>query len=195
VLAPFGLLLTVALAAAGQSQPPPELPRVDPPPLSQGDGEQGDDNLRPVPFPAEGESVPPPPARHRRIHTTIADLRDPFAQQKGYRVKRRRGVPVRLLLPDLKDPFRATARVQPKNWRVPRVPGDIRDPFSPALRKRSLRKVSLPGCEPRTTDDGVLIQRPSALEKEKSKRAETSDDECIRVVPKDLRDPFAKRGN
>ncbi len=97
-----------------------------------------------------------------------------------------------LMLPDLKDPFRATARIQPKNWRVPRVPGDIRDPFSPALRERSLRKVTLPGCEPKTTHDGVVIQRPSTLQDKDSARAEAND-ECIRVVPKDLRDPFSKR--
>jgi hypothetical protein len=191
VLASLGLLLCLRLPASALTQPPPELPQVDPPPLGQPSDEKADAKLRPVPFPPEGQSLPEPPQRRRRIQTTMADLRDPFAQPKGYRVKRRGSA--QLLLPDLKDPFRATARAQPKNWRVPRVPGDIRDPFSPSLRERSLRKVSLPGCEPKTTDDGVMIQRPSALKTEQSKRAPAQDDGCIRTVPKDLRDPFSNR--
>jgi hypothetical protein len=121
----------------------------------------------------------------------MADLRDPFVQPARAR-KYRKITTARLLLPDLKDPFHTRARVQPKNWKVPRVPGDIRDPFASSRRKRSLRKVPVGRCDqPRTTNDGIEIQRPSALKKKDAGKKPRTN--CIQMVPKDLRDPFAAR--
>ena len=185
VISPVAMLLALTVQAQAGSQPaPPELPRVEAP-LTAAPESEKDDKLRPVPFDAPPKTV----KRHRRIRTTVADLRDPFVKPSRLSKKYRKGVTA-LLLPDLKDPFRATTRVQPKNWKVPRVPGDIRDPFSPALRKR-IRKVPLGDCRPKQTDDGVVIQRPSALKKPKSDKKKSSN--CVQMVPKDLRDPFAVR--
>lgn len=181
------MLLAFAVQAEAGAQPaPPELPRVEAP-LTAAPEDGKEDKLRPVPFdaPPSNKKV----KRHRRIRTTVADLRDPFVKPSRLSKKYRKGATA-LLLPDLKDPFRATTRVQPKNWKVPRVPGDIRDPFSPSLRKR-VRKVPLSDCRPKQTDDGVVIQRPSSLKKPKSDEKKSSN--CVQMVPKDLRDPFAAR--
>ena len=125
---------------------------------------------------------------------TMADLRDPFVRPSRLPVKRRTGARAGLLFPDLKDPFRITAHVQPKNWKVPAVPGDIRDPFAPSLRTARRHKVPTGRCEqPRETDDGVLIQRPSALGKDVKNKGKDRRWGCGRMVPEDLRDPFRRR--
>jgi hypothetical protein len=182
---PPALLLWLGASAASPA-PPPDLPRVEPPPVVRAADDEA--RLRPVPFPREGEPQVASP-RPRRVRTTLADLRDPFAQPSRLPLKYRKGAPLALLLPDLKDPFRASARVQPKNWKVPRVPGDIRDPFSPALGERRIRAIHGRCGATRHTDDGVVIQRPSALEKARPASGST----CADAVPNDLRDPFAAR--
>jgi hypothetical protein len=139
--------------------------------------------LQPVPFPLENQrrTAPPtgddpnatPPAQQRR---SIVDLRDPFNRPPPRpRSDGQRDPTVRLLMPDLKDPFApGVRRVRSKTLDL-RVPNDIRDPFRspPPTGDR-------PACA-KTTRDGVVVQAPG------KRKLPSEDCQPSRL---DLRDPF-----
>ncbi len=74
---------------------------------------------------------------------------------------------------------------------MPPVPGDIRNPFAPSLHERRLRQAPKTTCKPRTTEDGVVIQRPSTLEKDE--RRAKAHEHCAAKGDDNLRNPFRRR--
>ena len=82
------------------------------------------------------------------------DLRDPFGPRPAPPQPRDTSIPS-----DLRDPF----HVQKPKAPATTVGGDLRDPFE--------RQPEPPAC-PETTEDGVKLQRPAALRKDRCERAE-----------------------
>jgi hypothetical protein len=112
------------------------------------------------------------PVQERR---SIVDLRDPFNRPPPR--PRSDGPPdptVRLLMPDLKDPFAPGVRRVRSRTLDLRVPNDIRDPF------RSPPPSGEPPTCAKTTADGVVVQKPGKRKVE---------GEC-QPSQLDLRDPF-----
>jgi hypothetical protein len=157
------------LAPPGRTTLPPGLEpvpfplddqRTEPTPLDGGANGGGQDPL-----------LPPEPTSKRR---SIVDLRDPFDRPPPR--PRPTGQPdgVRLLMPDLKDPFAPGLR-RVRSQRLDQyVPNDIRDPF------RDRPRTGLPPCA-RTTDDGTVVQRPGG-----------PPQGACQSSPIDLRDPFTR---
>lgn len=137
--------------------------------------------LQPIPFPLEHQrrSAPPTsddanapaPAAQRR---SIVDLRDPFDRPPPQPRPEGQHEPVRLLMPDLKDPFAPGVRPVRSKTLDMRVPNDIRDPFRSPPSNR-------PACA-KTTSDGVVVQAPG---QRKLPRGDCQPSQL------DLRDPFA----
>lgn len=161
-------------------EPPPEGTPEDPNPPGRTALPPG---LQPVPFPLESQRHTPPPTgddpnatpptQERR---SIVDLRDPFNRPPPRpRSEGERDASVRLLMPDLKDPFAPGARQVRSKTLDLRVPNDIRDPF-----RTPQPSGDRPACA-KTTSDGVVVQAPG-------KRKVTSE-EC-QPSRLDLRDPF-----
>jgi hypothetical protein len=191
----LGALVSTASLVSPPSLPPESAPVQDPPPTEGGqpedpptEGGQPEEpnppvrttlppGLQPVPFPLENQHHTPPPtgddppAQQRR---SIVDLRDPFNRPPPR--PRSDGQPVvRLLMPDLKDPFApGVRRVRSKTLDL-RVPNDIRDPF-----RSPPPSSDRPACA-KTTSDGVVVQAPG------KRKVEREDCEPSRL---DLRDPF-----
>lgn len=139
--------------------------------------------LQPVPFPLEHQrhSEPPtsddpnatPPAQERR---SIVDLRDPFNRPPPRpRGDGERDPTVRLLMPDLKDPFAPGVRPVRSKTLDMHVPNDIRDPF-----RSPPPNANRPACA-KTTSDGVVVQAPG--------KRKLPSGEC-QPSQLDLRDPF-----
>jgi hypothetical protein len=152
---------------------PPGPPRTALPP-----------GLQPVPFPLENQrraapptgddpNASPPPAPQRR---SIVDLRDPFNRPPPQpRADGQRDPTVRLLMPDLKDPFAPGARRVRSKTLDHRVPNDIRDPF-----RSPPPSANRPACV-KTTEDGTVVQAPG--------QKKVQSPEC-QPAQLDLRDPF-----
>jgi hypothetical protein len=132
------------------------------------------ENQRRVAPPSGDTQTPPPPQRR-----SIVDLRDPF--DRPLPRPREGGIDpsVRLLMPDLKDPFAPGVRRVRSKTLDQRVPNDIIDPF------RSPRPRANPNCK-QTTQDGTVVQAPG---KPKGKPQPKKSGECL-PSQMDLRDPF-----
>jgi hypothetical protein len=184
------VILVGALVSAPPSLPPesaPEQvapptdgpPEQDPPPPEPPGRTTLPPGLQPVPFPLENRRPPPSgedghsvPVQERR---SIVDLRDPFNRPPPRPRGDGQRDPVRLLMPDLKDPFApGVRRVRSKTLDL-RVPNDIRDPFRSPPPSAGERPV----CA-KTTRDGVVVQTPG-------KRKLEGDCQPSQL---DLRDPF-----
>lgn len=191
-----------ATTSSGQNPVPPPPPNTDPIPRSAPTGFEvprstSEPDLAPIAFPLQSKDPrweaprPDQTSRDRLAHLGMLELRDPFATD-GQRIARLPRVPV--LVPDLKDPFAPGARPVPLNWQRPQVPTDIRDPFDGGGGR--FTGPPLPaGCAteagPSKTAEGVVIQRPRALQ---SARSQEDRRRCrIPRPPIDLRDPFVHR--
>ncbi|MFO7568003.1 MAG: hypothetical protein R6X02_35505 [Enhygromyxa sp.] len=196
---------TTLVGAPPTLPPEPEPAPVQDPPADQGSPEEPGDppaeqaeapdatppvrsalppGLQPIPFPLENQRRSEPPsaddpntssstAPPRR---SIVDLRDPFNRPPPRpRSEGQRDPSVRLLMPDLKDPFAPGVRRVRSKTLDSRVPNDIRDPFRspPSNRDR-------PACV-KTTTDGTVVQAPG--------KKKVSSGEC-QQPQLDLRDPF-----
>jgi hypothetical protein len=174
--------------------PTTEPPATDPPADTReggsGEGSQGSEvppppvrdslpsGLQPVPFPLENQRRGPapsdganPPSEQRR---SIVDLRDPFDRPPPRtRSDRSRDTRVRLLMPDLKDPFAHGVRRIRSRTLEQRIPNDIIDPFRGQPNGRPL-------CV-KKTQDGTVVQGPN--------KQPVQSEEC-RPSRLDLRDPF-----
>ncbi|KIG19637.1 hypothetical protein DB30_00146 [Enhygromyxa salina] len=134
-----------------------------------------------VPLPNQGPEHPPPRKR------SIVDLRDPFdrppprAPARGQR--QREGL--RMLIPDLKDPFAQGARQVRSTTLERHVPNDIRDPF----RARPASDNPRPPCT-KTTDDGTVVQAPSNGEASNQSAAPACKQSDL-----DLHDPFTREAS
>lgn len=118
--------------------------------------------------------APPLPSTGRR---SIVDLRDPFDRPPPR--PRPTGQPdgVRMLMPDLKDPFAPGIRRVRSQRLDMYIPNDIRDPF------RDRPHSDRPPCA-RTTEDGTVVQTPGG-------QPGGGELECERSLV-DLRDPFTR---
>jgi hypothetical protein len=179
-----------------QPEPPPDG-SADPPSDGAPEGAPDDPNddpnargrtalppgLQPVPFPLEHQRRAPPPtgddpnaappAQERR---SIVDLRDPFNRPPPRpRSDGHHDPTVRLLMPDLKDPFAPGVRPVRSKTLDMHVPNDIRDPF-----RSPPPSADRPACA-KTTRDGVVVQAPG--------KRKVPDGEC-QPSQLDLRDPF-----
>jgi hypothetical protein len=82
---------------------------------------------------------------------------------------------MRMLMPDLKDPFAQGVRQVRSTTLERHVPNDIRDPFRP----RPVTDKQRPPCT-KTTNDGTVVQAPN----------NSSTAPACKQSDLDLRDPF-----
>jgi hypothetical protein len=194
-----GALVSTSVAVGPPSLPPevgpPVAPPVSPePPATTREDESSEPSseptpppvrdslpsgLQPVPFPLENQRRGPAPSDGANPTTeqrrSIVDLRDPFerppprARGDGSRDTR-----VRLLMPDLKDPFAPGVRRIRSKTLEQRIPNDIIDPFRP--QQGNPRPVCV-----KKTKDGTVVQGPN--------KQPVQSEEC-RPSRLDLRDPF-----
>lgn len=165
-----------------QAEPPTEGAPESPPEVIEPPGRTAlPPGLQPVPFPLENQrhAEPPtrddpnatPPAQERR---SIVDLRDPFNRPPP-RPREGHDPSVRLLMPDLKDPFAPGVRPVRSKTLDMHVPNDIRDPF-----RAPPPNANRPACA-KTTSDGVVVQAPG------KRKVQSGDCQPSQL---DLRDPF-----
>ncbi|PRQ05188.1 hypothetical protein ENSA7_46380 [Enhygromyxa salina] len=134
--------------------------------------------------PEPGTSVPLPRPGPEQRSRSIIDLRDPFDRpppRPRPRGERQRD-DMRMLIPDLKDPFAQGARQVRSTTLERHVPNDIRDPF----RARSQPERS--PCT-KTTEDGTVVQAPN---NSKGTNQPSGAPPACKQSELDLHDPFTR---
>ena len=161
----------------GQGEGPTHAPQTgDPAPDPGPQRDSLPPGLQPIPFPLENQRrAPAPTDGSPPVRRSIVDLRDPFDRPPPrVRTDGSRDTRVRLLIPDLKDPFAPGVRRIRSKTLEQRIPNDIIDPF------RAHAPTGRAACV-RTTNDGTVVQGPN--------KKPVQREEC-KPSRMDLRDPF-----